>query len=89
MLYRPWTDERWGLAASLTLLVFIGSPLLLFAEQVAVGEVIPSPTRYGASLLAGIFAVLATAFRSRLRSAALAAIGTSMVGIVLVDNLAR
>ena len=89
VLYRPWVDERWGLAASVSLLVVIGSPLLVFAELAAVGEVIPSPTRYGASLLPGIFAVLATAFWSRLRSAALAATGGVMVVVVVVDNLLR
>ncbi len=89
VLYRPWMDERWGLAASVTFLVVIGSPVLLFAELAAVGEVIPSPTRYGASLLAGIFAVLSTAFSSRLRSAALAATGGLMVVVVIVDNLLR
>jgi hypothetical protein len=89
VFYRRIGDERWGVAASITLLVFIGSPILLIAEQLAVAEVIPSPTRYGASLLAGIVAVTATAFSTRIRSSALAGIGTLFVAIVVVDNLAR
>jgi hypothetical protein len=89
VFYRPWHHESWGLAASVTLLVIIGSPVLLVAELIAAGGVVPSPTRYGASLLAGVFAVLATAFSSRLRSAALASTGGAMVVIVVVDNLLR
>jgi hypothetical protein len=89
VLYRAVTDERWGVAACVTLLVFIGSPILLVSEQFAVGDVVPSPTRYGAALLAGIVAVTATAFWTRTRSAVLAGAGTMLVVVVVVDNLAR
>jgi hypothetical protein len=76
-------------AACVTLLVFIGSPILLVSEQFAVGDVVPSPTRYGGALLAGIVAVTATAFWTRTRSAVLAGAGTMLVVVVVVDNLAR
>lgn len=88
-LYRSVRDERWAVAASVTLLVFIGSPLLIVAQQFVLAEVVPSPTRYGASLLAGIAAVTATAFSTRYRSAALAGFGTLVVFLVVGQNLAR
>ena len=87
LFYRRVADEAWGMAAAVTLLVFIGSPILLVAEYVGLGEVVPSPTRYGASLLAGIGAVTATAFPTRVRSAGFAAVGTGMVALVVVDAL--
>jgi hypothetical protein len=87
LFYRCVADERRGMAAAVTLLVFIGSPILLVAEYIGLGEVVPSPTRYGASLLAGIGAVTATAFQTRVRSTGLAAVGTGMVALVVVDAL--
>jgi hypothetical protein len=89
VLYRAFTDDRWGLAACVTLLVFIGSPLLLISQQFAIGDVVPSPARYGASLLAGMIAVTAAAFSTRIRSTALASLGTLLVAVVVIDNLAR
>ena len=86
-LYRRINDEVWGLAAALTVLLFIGSPILLLVEHFGLGGVIPSPTRYGASLLAGVGAVAATAFTTRARSAALAGVGSALVAVTVLDAL--
>ena len=89
VLYRPVADERWRIATSVMLLVFIGSPLLLLTQHVAFGEVAAAPNRYGGSMLAGMGAVTATAFGSRRRAWLLCCAGVAAVGIVLVDSLAR
>ncbi len=87
ILYRRVTDDVWGMAAAVTLLVFIGSPILLLAEFIGLGQVVPSPVRYGASLLAGIGAVTATAFTTPVRRAGLAMVGTGLVTLVVIDAL--
>ena len=89
VFYRAVTDERWGLAACVTLLVFIGGPILLVSQQFALGTVVASPARYGASLLPGIVAVTATAFSTRARSVLFAGMGAALVLVVVIDNLAR
>jgi hypothetical protein len=87
ILYRRLNDPRAGLAISVAALVIFGSPLLILAEHFATGDVVPSPTRYGASLLAGAGALTATAFDTRRRGGALLLFGCSLVAIVVVGNL--
>ncbi len=89
LLYRSARSETWGAAAATTVLLVVGSPVLVLLLQVVMGEVIPSPSRYGGSLLTPMAAVTAAAFASRPRSLALGAFGTGAVAIMVVDNLAR
>ena len=88
-LYRSVRSETWAAAAATTALLIVGSPVLVLMLQVVMGDVIPSPSRYGGSLLAPMAAVTAAAFASRARSLAMGAFGTGAVVIMVIDNLAR
>jgi hypothetical protein len=89
LVYRRHTDQVWGVAAATTTMLILGSPILLVIVQVVVGEVVPSPVRYGGSLLPAMAAVTATAFGSRRRGIGLAGFGTLAVATVVVANLLR
>jgi hypothetical protein len=70
-------------------MLVIGSPLLVLLLQVVLGDVIPSPSRYGGSLLPGMAAATAAAFSSRMRAGVLAGFGAAAVAIMVLDNVAR
>ncbi len=76
LVYRQFDDEKWGVAAATTLLLVVGSPALILVVQFVVGEAIPSPARYGGSLLSPMAAVTAAAFDTRRRGFGLAAFGS-------------
>jgi hypothetical protein len=68
VLYRPVRSVYWQIGTATTVVVFIGSPVLLIAQQAALAEVVPSPARYGSSLIAAACVVTAGSFSTRLRS---------------------
>jgi hypothetical protein len=89
LVYRRFDDEKWGVAAATTLLLVVGSPALILIVQFVVGEAIPSPARYGGSLLSPMAAVTAAAFDTRRRGLGLATFGSFAVAIIVADNLLR
>lgn len=89
VLYRPVRSVYWQIGAATTAVVFIGSPVLLIAQQAALGEVVPSPARYGSALIAAACVVTAGSFSTRLRSALFFS-AASMVAIgVVATSLLR
>jgi hypothetical protein len=88
VLYRPLQTVHWQLGTATTLLVFLGSPILLVAQQLAISEVVPSPARYGSSLIAGACIVTAGAFDTQRRSVAFFGVTALIAATVVVTNVA-
>ena len=87
VLYRPVKDFVWGAAAATLLMLVLGSPILIVVVKIVVGDAIPSPARYGGSLLPGMAAITATAFPSRSRAIGLASFGLVAVAAIATENL--
>ena len=87
VLYRPVRSAYWQIGTATTAVAFIGSPILLIAQQVAIAEVIPSPARYGSSLIAAACVVTAGSFGTRRRSVAFFSASTLVAASVVFTNL--
>lgn len=86
VLYRSVKDPIWAIGVAVTTMVFVGAPLLMIPQYLINGEVPVTPVRYGASLLAGMGVLVATAFASKARANCLLAIGVACFVIAALQG---